>query len=74
MTDPTSKPFDHPENICVGLAKVIYGTNGYSWAQVSGWFLPEKRFTTSREEAHACATEMNRLMGGVQVVREVDHG
>ena len=62
-----AKPFDHPQNITVGLARVIFGTNGYSWAQVSGWFLPGYRFTTSRDEAVAVATEMNRLMGGGQV-------
>lgn len=65
MNDP--KPFGHPENIEIGKARVIFGTNGYSWAQQRGWFLPGYRFTMSRDEAVAVATEMNRLMGGVEV-------
>jgi len=62
-----SKPFDHAQNIVVGLARVIYGTYGYSWEQKAGWFIPGGRFTQDREDAHACAVEINRLLGGVQI-------
>ena len=67
MTDAISPGFNHPENITVGVARVIYGTNGYSWAQENGWFLPGGRFTKNRDDAVAAARSMNRLMGGVEV-------
>ena len=67
MTDPISKPFEHPQNITVGLARVIYGPMHCAWRNSNGWHLPGCKFTESREDAYACAVEMNRLMGGVEV-------
>lgn len=60
-----SKPFEDFRNIEVGLARVIYV--GDSWCGLTGWRLPGDRMTQDRDEAYRCATEMNRLMGGVQV-------
>jgi hypothetical protein len=63
-----SKPFEDFRNITVGLARVIY--EGDSWYGLSGWRLPGRVMTQDRDKAYACAVEMNRLMGGVQVVQE----
>jgi len=60
-----SKPFEDFRNIVVGQARVIY--EGDSWYGLSGWRLPGKHMTQDREQAHACAVAMNRLMGGVEV-------
>lgn len=60
-----AKPFDDFRNISVGLARVIY--EGDSWYGLSGWRLPGGRMTQDREDAHRCAHEMNKLMGGVKV-------
>jgi len=70
MTDPLHPHFEHPENIEIGLARVIYGPRNVGWSTTNGWHMPGGRFTTNRDEAVAVATEMNRLMGGVQVARE----
>jgi len=63
--DPESRvaqSFSDPRNITVGAARVI-------WAKAighrpEGWCLPGGLRTTDRHEAHACAVNMNALMGG----------
>jgi hypothetical protein len=63
-----SKPFDHPQNITVGLFRLIYAPADFGWAQTHVWHAPGGRITTDRAEAYACAVAGNRLMGGVEVV------
>ena len=65
MNDPLQPTFEHPENITVGLARVIY--EGDSWYGLTGWRIPGGRMTQDREDAYACAVAMNRLLGGVEV-------
>ena len=61
-----SKPFADFRNIEVGLARVVFEGDSY-WG-MPGWKLPGQRTTVDRDEAHACAVEINKAMGGVQVV------
>lgn len=64
MTTETFFRFEHPQNITVGLARVIFDTG---WSGVPSWKLPGGHQTTDRHVAHAYAVIMNRLMGGVSV-------
>ena len=66
MTDPINFKFDHPQNITIGQARVIYEGDSY-WG-MPGWKLPGQSTTVDRDEAYACAVRMNKCMGGVQVV------
>lgn len=61
-----SKPFDDFRNIEIGEARIIFEGDSY-WG-MPGWKLPGQRTTVDRDEAFACAIEMNGLMGGPQVV------
>lgn len=63
-----SKPFEDFRNIEVGQARVIF--EGNDWYGLSGWRLPGGRMTQDRDDAHRCAYEMNKLMGGVQVMTD----
>ncbi len=69
MNEPTAPRFEHPENITVGLARVIYAPFNRGWSETSGFHLPGGKFTTSRDIAHTVAVRMNAAMGGVQVMR-----
>ena len=59
---PPSPPFNHPRNITVGLARVIYvETRG----DIEGhWALPGSQRTTDRDRALQCAAAMNLEMSG----------
>jgi len=70
MTDLTqSTAFDHPKNIRVGQARVIYAPYGLSG---SVWHLPGGAVTVDREEAVAFAVCMDRIMGGAAQSKTVE--
>lgn len=59
-------PFDHPRNITVGKARVIYapGIMGYiKPIHPEGWVLPGGRRTQDEHEARAVCFRMSVLMG-----------
>ena len=65
MTDQQTAPiFDHPKNITVGLARVIYGPYRKGFIGTNVWHLPGMAITTDEQEAHGYAVRMNALMGG----------
>ncbi len=70
-TETKAPPFTSPQNITVGLARVILGPYSFGLESVYVFHLPGGRHTLDRDAAHACAVRMNTLMGGVQTVREV---
>ena len=60
--------FDHPENITVGKARVIYALAVIGFSKViypEGWVLPGGRRTQQLADAQAVAAAMDKLMGGV---------
>ena len=60
-------PFTHPENITIGLGRVIYGP---VVTDMSAWHIPGCRVTFDRDEAVWYAARINELLRGVQTVRE----
>lgn len=59
-----SPPFDHPRNITVGKARVIYALAVMGFSKPihpEGWVLPGGRRTTDFAEAHAAAARMEGL-------------
>lgn len=65
MTDQQTAPiFDHPKNITVGLARVIYGPYRMGFIGTNVWHLPGGAITTDEQEAHGYAVRMNELMQG----------
>jgi hypothetical protein len=71
MTDLTqSTTFDHPKNIQVGLARVIYAPYGFGAGEV--WHLPGGAVTVDRDEAVAFAVRMDRIMGGAAQSKTVE--
>ena len=65
MADQQTAPiFDHPKNITVGLARVIYGPYRMGFIGTNVWHLPGGAITTDEQEAHGYAVRMNALMGG----------
>ena len=67
-TDLKAEPFNAPENITVGLARVIFAP---VVAGMSAYHLPGCKVTFDRYEAHAYAVRMNELMWPGDLALEV---
>ncbi len=67
MSDFDKAPrFDHPENITVGKARVIYALAVIGFSKViypEGWVLPGGRRTQDKIEAYRAAEAMDQMMG-----------
>lgn len=58
-------PFDHPRNITVGKARVIYAmpvTEDFAIKHPEGWVLPGGRRTQDYLEAYSMAVRMDKEM------------
>ena len=56
--------FDHPQNIRVGQAKVIYVPERF--LHPAHWALPGRGMTSDYARAHEVCSRMNWLMGGAK--------
>jgi len=62
--DLKAEPFNYPENITVGQARVIWAP--YREGGICVWHLPGGSFTRDRTEAHGWSVRMDRLMRWLQ--------
>lgn len=65
-----SKPFDHPQNITVGLARVIYGPLNTGWQSRDVWHLVGCRVTSDKTVAMNEAILMDKLMRTAERVKQ----
>lgn len=64
---PAAFPFEHKNNIKVGNGRVLWDlatTDISGIIHPAGWVLPGGMRTASKYEAHAAATEIDRLISG----------